>query len=592
MPRSSPCPQSGTWGWITAIGWEHGFRPDIADQLLQGALLVEDEALAERMRAQAEAAIEQHGVRGLELGFRRGDAVAALEGLRTSARNAIASQHPGGYWNFSQVYSMEGNRATLAEPDDVEIGTCLNRLHPILRYALVSGDPVSLESGLRGLRYIERFVRPAGSESWEVPLVNPNLRAAALACECYLHAYRLTGEQHYLERARYWAWTGVPFIYLWEAPDRPVMPGASISVFGTTFYTHPWFGAAVQWVGLVYASSLQYLADYDDSFPWRDVAELIAVSAMKQQETPEDEGGHVGYYPDAYHVVRGREYYDWDLAPTGIIANVIGLMGREPWLTTKIVPGCTPPVHINTIATPTGANYDADGETLSVDLRYYAAETSQVVICGVSVPDAVLWDGNALAQVADVATVDEGWAYVTLERLLVCKLPWTEETGTLELRGVSPVPFREVLPPDRLLNGGFEKGLRGWRCDPTATASEGRAHSGQWALAMNAPDPAKESQATSSPMLVTAGTSYRLSAYVWQQEGDGDYKVTVDWQDGAGRHIRYDNDWAGNDRPREYTLHDGTFTAPEGAAQAAIILGARGAHCLMDDVELVRVTEP
>ncbi len=294
-------------GWIPSIGHEPSFAPVIADQLLQVALLVPDRALADRIRAQVAEGVARHGTPGLELSFRQGDATAGLEGLRGHARAMMNGQHPEGYWTFADVYSMEGRRATLAAPDDVELGTCVNRLQPILRYALVSGDPAALEAGLRGLKYIERFNRPAGSESWEVPLVNPNLRAAALACECYVDAFRLTGDAHYLDRARYWAWSGLSFIYLWEAPDRPVMPGASISVMGTTFYTHPWFGAAVQWVGLVYASTLRYLADYDQSFDWRRVAELITVSAMRQQETPEDKGGHAGYYPDSYHVVRGEE---------------------------------------------------------------------------------------------------------------------------------------------------------------------------------------------------------------------------------------------------------------------------------------------
>jgi hypothetical protein len=87
-------------------------------------------------------------------------------------------------------------------------------------------------------------------------------------------------------------------------------------------------------------------------------------------------------------------------------------------------------------------------------------------------------------------------------------------------------------------------------------------------------------------MAVKAGQKYRLSAWVWQIEGDGGYKVTIDWRDGLGAHISWANDWAGNNKPRAYTEHGGVFTAPEGAATAVVILGARGCTCVFDDISL------
>ena len=37
-----------------------------------------------------------------------------------------------------------------------------------------------------------------------------------------------------ITQARLWALRGTPFIYLWHTPDKPIMRGASIPVFGAT----------------------------------------------------------------------------------------------------------------------------------------------------------------------------------------------------------------------------------------------------------------------------------------------------------------------------------------------------------------------
>ena len=579
-------------GWITAIGWEPGFQAGIADQLAHLSMLTKDGELASRMTRQVQQAIETHGVRGPELNFRMGNAAAATAGLRQAAMNAMSGQHREGYWTFEQAYSLEGDKATLARPGDIELGTCVNRLRPILRYAVVSGEPSAIEAGLRGLSYIERFHRPAGSESWEVPLVNPNLRAAALACECYVDAYRLTGEDGYLEKARYWAWSGLSFIYLWEAPDRPIMPGASISVMGTTFYKHPWFGAAVQWVGLAYASTLQYLADHDDSFAWRDIAALITASAMKQQETPQDRGGHAGYYPDSYHVVRGEEYYDWDLAPTGIIANVLELMGKQAGLATSLTDGVTPAIRITSVASVEQSAFDDEVSALSARLRYYPKQTSQVVVFGLSRPQAITWAGRPVARVDDIAQAVEGWQYVEQGGFVVCKLRWDSEDAVLRMTGGRPTPYQTPRRPTSILNGGFEDGMAYWQWGPEATVTAQAPYAGKAALRIDAPDPKREGQATGPAMGVTAGRTYRLSAYVRQLQGQGQYKVTIDWRDEHSRHLSYANDWQGTDRPAEYSAHGGVFTAPAGAAEAVIIVGCRGARCLFDDVTLTVMPLP
>ena len=92
----------------------------------------------------------------------------------------------------------------------------------------------------------------------------------------YVSGYLLTGRQDLLEEARYWAWTGVPFLYLDNPTDGEVGPYAIIAVLGATNWRAPvWFGKPVQWCGLVYCSALHDLADHDPEGPWKKIAKGI-----------------------------------------------------------------------------------------------------------------------------------------------------------------------------------------------------------------------------------------------------------------------------------------------------------------------------
>ena len=93
----------------------------------------------------------------------------------------------------------------------------------------------------------------------------------------------MTGDPAFLARAKYWAWTGLPFICMWNMQDVSTMRYNAIAVIGSTFYTHSWLGLPVVWCGLVYAYSIQDLAEFDDSFPWPTIAQGITNSTMCQQ---------------------------------------------------------------------------------------------------------------------------------------------------------------------------------------------------------------------------------------------------------------------------------------------------------------------
>src|SRR5207247_6520951 len=139
---------------------------------------------------------------------------------------------------------------------------------------------------------------------------DPDILGAAWPIAAGLDGYGITGNARWLHDASYWAETGLPFIYHWTLPNHPMMLGAAIPVFGSTFYTHTWLGVPVQWCGLVYAYHVFHLArelekrsraaernskaamQTESPLPvalklgpsdWQRVVELITVSAMRQQ---------------------------------------------------------------------------------------------------------------------------------------------------------------------------------------------------------------------------------------------------------------------------------------------------------------------
>lgn len=204
-------------------------------------------------------------------------------------------------------------------------------------------------------------------------MYQPDILAAAHAIGAYVEAYELTGEKAHLKRAEYWAKTGLPFLYHWHLPDRPGMQFASIPVFGTTFYTHPWFGVPVQWNGLVFAYYLQRLNKHTKNQRWHQIAEGITVSAMYQQW---QDGELKGTYPDGFYgfCTEGRGPH---LNPEDIMANFYTLRGLDPGIKTVIAGG----IHLSSGAKGEALTLTESGQ-LTWSLSYVEGETSYALIAG------------------------------------------------------------------------------------------------------------------------------------------------------------------------------------------------------------------
>ncbi len=141
---------------------------------------------------------------------------------------------------------------------------------------------------------------PRGAQTWEVPLHTPDILASAHMVKAYTLGYIISGDRKYLEQARYWAWTGVPFVYLYPPTGGRVGPYATIAVLGATNWKAPlWLGRPVQWCGLVYCSALHMLSECDPEGPWEKIAKGITAAGL-QMSWPLSDKERQGLLPDFF----------------------------------------------------------------------------------------------------------------------------------------------------------------------------------------------------------------------------------------------------------------------------------------------------
>lgn len=445
------------------VDWTPGNAPGFATLLWYDYLIqtqddtIKDESVRQRALEIVKNTIQDAGPGGLsstdlchilkwEAPFYFGEVEAGLDRLKEIATRWIETQEEDGSWGFRPITDRA---KTLGNEGDTVLGTCAPTARMLLKHARVTGDSESLAAGLKGLKFMEGFKVPRGAQTWECPLYEPDLLAAAHAVAAYVEAYEITKEKRYLEKAEQWAKAGLPFVYHWHLSDRPGMRFGSIPVFGSTFYTHPWFGVPVQWNGLVYAYALQHLArnaSESQSQFWSKVAEGITISAMYQQWT---EGELKGTYPDGFYgyCTEGRGPH---INPEDIMVNLYTLRGLDPDISTGIVRVKDKRVHVSSGARIDRLDYEGS-DRLTFTLRYVQNETSYCIIGGYGSrfgetessakpgPSAIRAGGEVLPIVDNLSTTQSGWLY-------------REEKDTIFIKykhrmGVTDF---EMLPPEKV----------------------------------------------------------------------------------------------------------------------------------------------
>ena len=236
--------------------------------------------------------------------FVSGQGRRVVERFKEIVQTHASQLRADGSFRYSGKY-LWGNQTDYAS------GNCANHLYELGRVWSFTGNKDAIDTLLKGCDFMNAQLTPRGAQVWELSLHTPDIMASARCCMANVWAYEGTGEQKYLDAARRWAITGLPFVYLWEDPTlmpadptekvgedyHPMMKYATIAVFGATNWAAPnWMGRPVQWCGLDYAHALILLAKHDDTLDWRKIAEGIVASAECQLCVKED---LIGLLPDS-----------------------------------------------------------------------------------------------------------------------------------------------------------------------------------------------------------------------------------------------------------------------------------------------------
>ncbi|MCL4176951.1 MAG: hypothetical protein KJ072_04295 [Verrucomicrobia bacterium] len=354
IPATAGAPQYfelAARGWLDSKIREHdryrhavwpGFNPQpAADAALWMLWLAQQPGaanLADRLLASANAALGQVNpvnYNTAQVGHNRyllpalvfGAVPENAEAARHRGRSLLGRFQPDGSVHYSRRSDGPDYGRTHWAPD--ANGLTASLVFQLLEAAIFSGDPHLLETGLRHLRALDKFkdTVPRGAQTWEIPLHTPDILASAYLVHAYTLGYELTGDADLLEQARYWAWTGVPFVYLTEPTPKPVGIYGTIAVLGATAWQAPvWLGQPVQWCGLVYAEALNRLAAADPEGPWRQLANGIAAAGI-QHTWPLDDPDRMGLLPD-YYLLRLQRSEGPAINPATLLTPALRLFDR------------------------------------------------------------------------------------------------------------------------------------------------------------------------------------------------------------------------------------------------------------------------
>lgn len=380
-------------------------------------------------RAAADAAIARQAEDG-------GFAYAITDALRKKTRD-LAKEYGG----------IEAD--TLGTVGETNSGLIARELGSILTLAVRTGEQRYIDAGLKGLAKMNSFTVPRGAQTWEVHAHAPDVYAASLAIDCNIAGYHLTGDSKYLDQATFWAKTGLPFIYTWTPPidpvpagvlhfdengegkgavlDKPsvfytdpkrhVNPGASIAVFGSSFYFVNWFGTPVQWCGLAWADSVQALMRLRPDRILQSAADAVFASGLQQQF---DKGFAAGTYPDSWNLLSNTASTAF-IAPDTILPYAYGWLGEKTpsALSTAGFRRGAEQACLNTFARI--ESFDCSEGVLRAKLKFFANQDVYSSIAKVDSPSKVEVDGVELASVNDLRAAPSGWFYDAQARALHVK---------------------------------------------------------------------------------------------------------------------------------------------------------------------------
>ncbi|MHB1002135.1 MAG: hypothetical protein ACYC27_23080 [Armatimonadota bacterium] len=370
------------------------------------------------------------------------------EGRNAQINSVIDRQEDDGSFLYNITDEMKtkikeiaplGSPINLGKVGETNSGLIARDLNGILSYALQTGDLRAICAGIKGLNKLNKFTVPRGAQDWEVHVHAPDVYAAGLAVDANIMGYHLTGDKEYLQKARYWAYTGIPFVYDWVPPIDPVPasvwhfnengegkglvtadpsefynntkryinPGATIAVFGTSFYLVNWFGNPVQWCGLAWSNSVRRYLKVQPDKTLESVADRVFASASQQQN---EKGFLAGTYTDSWNLA------DNTTSPIYIIPDLIlehaylKINEKRPYdIQYAGFERNNKRAYFNTYAFID--RFSASPTSVNASLRFYAKQDVYTCINRIDKPVSVIVDGVVLKETSDLVKTKSGFFY-------------------------------------------------------------------------------------------------------------------------------------------------------------------------------------
>ncbi|MHB1457698.1 MAG: hypothetical protein ACYC0V_12385, partial [Armatimonadota bacterium] len=456
-------PQDNGWKAHFGLHQQFAFNPNNAALILAESIREGTPGLAERCKIPPAAQLSQYTGTSIDW---------FNEGRKAQMDSIIANQASDGGFPYRESdeikkkvkeYAPIGlESAGLGKAGQTNSGLIAKEIIGLLSYALQTGDMKAIDAGLKGLRRMNEFTVPRGAQGWEVHVHAPDVYAAGLSIDANVMGYQLTGNEEYLRKARFWAYTGVPFVYDWVPPIDPIPasiwhwdkdgegtnlvtakpsefyndtkkyinPGATIAVFGTTFYIGGWYGNPVQWCGLSWSNAVRRYLRLRPDPTLKAVVDNVFASASQQQF---EKGFLAGTYTDAWSLLTNTTS-PVCITPDLIIEHAYYLIDEKRPFEIQSV-GFNADNHrsfLSTFAIIEGS--DASERSFNTTLKFYPDQDVYSCISNTGDPTSVLVDGRALSSINDLRNSADGYYFDSKNKALHIRYRSSKRTANLDVK--------------------------------------------------------------------------------------------------------------------------------------------------------------
>lgn len=193
----------------------------------------------------------------------------------------------------------------------------------VMEYVRATGNNELFAVVTKALEYLESCEIPCGGFYRDTPFHTPDLQAAATLVWLYVWAYEYSGNADYLDRAKHFAFAGLPFVY--QTASKANMLYGTVGKFGGTNRRLPiHFGLLSPQVGILYAYALNLLSKQDNEIAWKTAAIGILQAAENLQYT---EGMEAGCVPELFDVTQ-QERQGLKINPCALVSLRWAIEGK------------------------------------------------------------------------------------------------------------------------------------------------------------------------------------------------------------------------------------------------------------------------